>query len=317
MMHQQHCPICLQQSDVVQTAIVSPWIRELGSVRVRSSKYRVCQSCESGFFDYRYSDREMTGIYSGYRDSDYVEIRRSWEPSYTAELNDSLGNCASVLDARHNFVISALSLCGRQAGKGIGTVVDVGGDRGQFIPPSIRNKFVVDVSDKSEIDGVTRLTHLREAIAVKPDLVMACGILEHLSNPRAFIRELLDLHSVQSSMLLYVEVPSGVPRLRPLANRLLGNTFGRVAARSRWIWRSLDRRAAVLHQRRSSGSLLMPLRQSEHINFFSKAGLSNLASMAGLNVLLLDSVDVPSTLLRDGRVQFSSTLRLLAESESL
>ena len=258
----------------------------------------------------------MSGIYSGYRNFDYVKTRQSWEPSYTVELNEALGNNTSVLGARHNFVLEALNVCGRNVGNGIRTVVDVGGDRGQFIPPEIPNKFVMDVSDKSVTSDVTRLPTLRDAIAHRPDLVMACGILEHLSHPAIFVKELLTLHSVQSSMLVYVEVPNGVPQLRPLVHRLLGNTVGRIAATSRPLWGALDRRSAILQQCGRSSSLLMPLRQSEHINFFSKEGLHNLASMAGLKVLLLDIVEVPSTLLRDGRIQFSSTLRLLAETKT-
>lgn len=258
----------------------------------------------------------MNGLYSDYRGDVYAKIRRSWEPSYTSELNNDLGNSDSVLNARHDFVLDALTRCEVKPSDRVRTVVDVGGDRGQFIPRSIPNRFVVDVSNKRVTENVTRLVTIQDAIPLYPDLVMACGILEHLSKPIDFLQELLTLHSIQRSMLIYIEVPDGVPHRRPWLNRLLGNTCGRIAARSHRFWRALDSRSAALQILGKRGSVLMPLRQSEHINFFSEEGLRRIAFNAGLKVLLLDRVDTPSTLLRDGRLQFSQTLRLLAETRS-
>ena len=47
-------------------------------------------SCGLAFFDRRYTDAEVEGIYGDYRDTKYVRIRRSWEPWYRASVNDAL-----------------------------------------------------------------------------------------------------------------------------------------------------------------------------------------------------------------------------------
>ena len=139
------CPICLQQSVGVQSAIISPWIRTLGSIKARRSKYRICLSCESGFFEYRYSETELDGIYTGYRGPHYLAVRQHWEPSYTSELNSALGHDPIVLSIRHEFVLSALDqgLSGER--ETVYSVVDVGGDRGQFIHTEFPKKNVLDL----------------------------------------------------------------------------------------------------------------------------------------------------------------------------
>lgn len=313
MSAQNLCPICSSDTEVIQSAFISPWVRELGSLAARRSRYRVCVSCKSGFFDYRYTDSEMSRIYGGYRDSRYLTIRQSWEPSYTAVLNDSLGNDPSVLHHRHELVLDAIAKGKPESFAQIRTAVDVGGDRGQFIPSNVPSRFVLDVSNKQVAPGVSRVATIEEAASKKPDLVMACGILEHLSDPVSFVQQLKTIGSVSRSMLLYFEVPDGVPQRRPLSNRVVGYSFGQLATRFRELWRVADVRSARRQMAGRSASKLMPLRQSEHINFFSEDGLRSLASIANLEILLLDKVDIPSSLLKDGRLQFSRTLRLLVE----
>lgn len=313
MSAQNLCPICSSDTEVIQSAFISPWVRELGSLQARRSRYRVCVSCKSGFFDYRYTDSEMSRIYGGYRDPHYLAIRQSWEPSYTAELNDALGNDLSVLRHRHDLVLDAIAKGKPESSEQIKTAVDVGGDRGQFIPSGIPSRFVLDVSNKQVAPGVSRIATFEDAASKMPELIMACGILEHLSDPVSFVRQLTSIGSVTRSMLLYFEVPDGVPQRRPLSNRIVGYSFGLLATRFRELWRVADVRSAQRQMAGRGVSKLMPLRQSEHINFFSEDGLRSLASAANLEILLLDKVDIPSSLLKDGRLQFSRTLRLLVE----
>jgi hypothetical protein len=89
-----------------------------------------------------------------------------------------------------------------------------------------------------------------------------------------------------------------------------------LVVKSRRLRGALNNRRAILQESRKSPNLLLPISPSEHNNFSAKAGLHNLATDAELQVLLLDTVDVRPTLFQDGRIQFSSSLCLLAKSET-
>jgi hypothetical protein len=285
----------------------------LGEIKARRSTYCLCSNCNSGFFDYRYSEVELNKIYADYRGDHYFKIRQSWEPSYSKNLNHSLGNSAEVLKARHQFVLSALSHAPHTS---VSTVVDVGGDKGQFIPDNIPNKYVLDVSGKQPIQGVKNVSDVKEAMGIRPDLVMACGVLEHVPKPDEFLTELVKILPEQSRGLIYVEVPSGVPKKRSFSSRIAGNVSGVTASRLRSLWAFMDSRAAQIKSRKGNPLQPMPLRQSEHLNFFSQRGLRLLATNAGTRVVLLDEISVPTELLDGGRIQFSSTLRMLVTTDN-
>jgi hypothetical protein len=310
MSKHNRCPICNGTAKTVRRAFISPWVRNLGGIHQRRSKYCLCSSCESGFFDYRYSAAEMEGIYSDYRGARYLRARQEWEPSYTRSLNDSLGSSNEVLHLRHQFVLSALPENRRRA---IQRVIDVGGDRGQFIPPDFPERFVLDVSGKELVEGVQRISSLVEAGQVAPNLVMACGVLEHVPQPIELMKDLRNIATNERHALIYIEVPGGVPTRRSFWSQQTATALGSVASRLRPLWAMLDSMSARQNLPRSISSNFMPMRQSEHINFFSRLGLENLTTSVGMRVLLLDEIAVPSMLLDSGRVQFSSTLRLLVE----
>ena len=56
----------------------------------------------------------------------------------------------------------------------------------------------------------------------------------------------------------------------------------------------------------------MPLRQSEHLTFFSTTGLRNLAERTGFEVLFVGEYEMPTALTQSGRIAFSRVLRMLA-----
>jgi hypothetical protein len=310
------CPLCGSRTERIQSAFISPWVRELTDVRKRTSKFHLCTCCASGFFDYRYSDNEMNGLYNGYRGGRYIEVRQKWEPSYTDGLNSSLGNDAQILKIRHEFVLSALGSMKPGRTKSVHTVIDVGGDQGQFIPDAFPNKYVLDVSGKANVDGVARVPNAAAARSLRPDLVMACGVFEHVPHPVEFMQELLGIGSTQGTMLLYVEVPSGVPQRRPPITRAVNRLIGSATNNSRFMWSMVDKHAARLRVQGQPSTRLMPMRQSEHINFFSAQGLRHLAERCGGKVVFFDQVGIPSALLSGGRIQFSGSFRMLVETVS-
>lgn len=89
-------------------------------------------SCGHRFFRERYSNKELTQLYGGYREDAYLKARQRWEPWYSARLNGA-GLDPQVIAGRQNQLRELLRQVGWRQGERR-VVVDVGGDAGQFIP---------------------------------------------------------------------------------------------------------------------------------------------------------------------------------------
>ena len=309
------CPACCGSMRYASRALISPWVRERAGLDERQSDYLLCNSCGSGAFSLRYTDRQMQLLYGDYRGASYFALRHSWEPTYDRRLNDDFGASPSVISARINMLTRALASCLGPSATGLGTAVDVGGDRGQFIPPSIPRRVLVDVSGKSPVEGVVTVPDLRAAMELRPDFVMSCGVLEHVADPRAFVSAIVDLVPSDRELVVYLEVPSGVPDPQSRSVPALGLAVGALASRRASWWGWLDARSSRVRSAKGRESRLMPLRQSEHLTFFSAEGLNRLVGSLGGEVLLLDEVPMPSELLRGGRLGFSTVLRVLFRIE--
>jgi hypothetical protein len=309
------CPACAGPMSVRGGAVLSPWVRARVGATARGSDFLTCRACGTGVFSYRYSQAELDDLYRDYRGEGYFRLRHSWEPSYSAALNDDLGASGEVVEARQAMLVRALDEALDGSGSPIGCVIDIGGDRGQFIPRRFPRRFVMEVSGKPPVDGVSPVTSLQHARAVAPDLLMVCGLLEHLPDPAGFLRSTTSAIGADRSVLVYVEVPAGVPDPYRRRSPELALAIGSAAARTRLTWSLLDRLDARGRVTRGRESALMPLRQSEHINFFTTQGLASMAELLGWDTLLLDEYAMPSRLLEGGRLGFSKVLRGLLRTK--
>jgi hypothetical protein len=241
-----------------------------------------CASCDMVFYDLRYDEQEIATLYAGYRGERYYRIRHRFEPLYRRRLNDVVGREPEVVEIRKRNVRDLVTgLLGEQA---IRSVLDFGGDAGQFIPnfPGAE-RYVLEVSDAPPVPGVTSVSHLEE-LAGPVDLVMLAHVLEHVSDPVGLLAELTS--AVGDEGHIYVEVPLDRPTLPPpWATRLHASwvdlvtrstrrtviadavsTPVRVLARGRWIPFTFHR----LH---------------EHINFFSAGPLLHALDRGGWQVV--------------------------------
>ena len=307
------CPVCFQDAPHVQTAFISPWIRELSGTKRRKSSYRFCRLCQTGFFDYRYSYTEMNTIYEDYRGPRYFLTRSRWEPSYTRELDQALADDPEVLRFRHQMILECLALFDNRLQDSIKTVVDIGGDRGQFIPPVFPNRFVLEASNKSLVMETKRVESLTEVVSIQPNLVIVSGVLEHLPAPSEFLHEIAKVKSRNNAMYIYLEVPSGVPKKRTMLSRALSYISGSIACRLQPAWVYLDRLSAKRRLLDKSASRIVPMRQSEHLNFFSETSLKRLVENSGARICLVDSFRLPVKLSTSSRLQFSDSIRCLAQ----
>ena len=307
------CPACSTRMTRISKAIVSPWVRKRTNMSRRSSWFSLCGICGSGAFSYRYSPSEMGALYDGYRSEEYFHDRNSWEPTYTAKLNRDFGDDREVVHSRQEILERALQSAPALNAASVETVVDIGGDRGQFIPPSIPHRFVLEVSGREPLAGVVSLASMADARRARPDLVMACGLLEHLAEPLTFLNSIIEDVQGAASMYLYIEVPAGVPDPARRKYARAAWCVGRVACEGQPLWRQLDIFSAKWRRSRQREFPLMPLRQSEHLNFFSTEGLSRLVNAVGGQVLVIDEYPMPDRLMEGGRVGFSQVLRALVE----
>lgn len=111
-----------------------------------------CPHCDFYYSSYRPTEEEMSRLYAGYRGKEYQKQRQQHEPYYTPACNANLSSPAEI-ERRTSHVFTILST--HVDISSIKTVLDFGGDEGQFIPKElIADKYVYDIShDASEARG--------------------------------------------------------------------------------------------------------------------------------------------------------------------
>jgi hypothetical protein len=267
------CPICERAPRKTWEgvkAVVSPWIRELGVDAHRISRYYFCPNCKMGYFSYRYSDNEMSRIYSEYRGESYVKTRFRWEPWYDNNYNDAHDEnfwIRSRVSSLENFLQSNLSFTPS-------IVVDIGGDRGQYIPKIGQSKsFVIESSSKELTPGVQRIFNLDNV--QRPDLIICSHVLEHVSKPLELIETF-----ISKTRALYLEVPFGVP----IVSRKRKSTIHFFRKLLKTInpkyWRGDTEPMA------GRNTLDSVLTQSEHINFFTEETFRQIAKRLNIKINL-------------------------------
>ncbi|MDD5020753.1 MAG: methyltransferase domain-containing protein [Endomicrobiaceae bacterium] len=164
-----------------------------------------CKCCGVYYSSYRPTLEQMEKLYIGYRNDVYQQQRFKFEKEYTEEFNYFLGHNINELNMRkHNlFDIFKNNI---DISK-IRSVLDFGGDRGQFIPDQLTNinKYVYEISDVNTVNGVKKISKEAELLKYKYDLIMCCHVLEHVSYPMEIINKLINL--MKKGNYLYIEVP--------------------------------------------------------------------------------------------------------------
>lgn len=288
----------------VKRAVISPWIRERCGLAERVSVYYWCHTCESGAFSVRYASEAMATLYDGYRDEVYFRQRNGWEPSYTRELNEAFGRSTSVIAARQQVIADLIYEAAGVDVDRIRVALDVGGDLGQFIPPEIPERYVLDPSERPLVSGVQRAASLDDVARRDIGLVIMTGVLEHVDDPESVLRGVREaLHS--SDALIVLAVPAGTPSPKTGIPERAGHYFGLVSSMWRPGWAIVDRMVAWLRRHHLPVGHFAPFRQSEHLTFFSADGLRALSHRSDLEVLLVREVELPTDLTASGRLQFS------------
>ena len=221
----------------------------------------------------RYSDQGMNALYRDYRGKRYAAVRNKWEGWYDNTYNQGHED-QSWIELR---AIAIREFLERFVALSDYHIVDVGGDTGQISTLlGAKSVEVVEISDRNaEIE--THSLGMEENVAKHNGLEIAvlAHVLEHVSDPIATLKSLLDVYPI-----VYVELPAGVPQSSRARRSLSLTGLKLIASKMPLVWRSLSR---------PSAGRIKPaevLRCSEHLTFFSKGGLIELAVLLGGHVIV-------------------------------
>lgn len=259
-------------------AIVSPFLSSYAcKSRLQSCHLCECRGCGFRFFDSRLTDEEIARLYAGYRGDDYFRARHSFEFWYSRAANDGIGKDAGeIADRKRNLA----ALLGERT-QSFRTVLDYGGDRGQFIPDNIgTERYVYEISDAPAVDTVQRLQSVEGR---QFDFVMLAHVLEHCSRPKEMLDVLRPLLSDQS--ILYLEVPYERPSLGMAGTSGMHAKYLELLLKSTPLLVAVDFYSTV---GRVKGNLIPPLglqKCSEHLNFFTESSLKVLLEKNGFTLL--------------------------------
>jgi hypothetical protein len=156
-----------------------------------------CKDCGVLFLDYRFSDHEMSLLYSDYRGDEYNAQRARFEPGYNATALHYEGRAAYLEDVER---ILAPYLPARPR------VLDWGGDSGVNSPFRFSAALlnVYDISGVETCGEATPVT-LESCPQQQYDLVTCSQVLEHVPYPADLLRQIAC--TLRTESILYLEVP--------------------------------------------------------------------------------------------------------------
>lgn len=272
MKNKTSCPICENSNTEAYEAMFCDFIAD----RVfdgKNQQFNIikCPECGFSYFEYRLSEEETKKLYSNYRDDNYQKQRQKHECWYTKEINDQIGKNPTEIKSRNANLTNILE-------KNIDTskiksVLDFGGDKGQFIPEIFANskKFVYDISGIETVEDTTALTSLEDCKKNNYDLVLCSHVLEHVTNPNEILDDIKSL--MKKEQYLYVELPFDSPFYKkPFSNlQFLLNKY--------YNWGNLIKH--FINSKKHGNKHLM----NEHINYFTPESINILLKNKGFKIL--------------------------------
>ncbi|MES2355319.1 MAG: methyltransferase domain-containing protein [Pseudomonadota bacterium] len=307
-MFQVDACLCCSSDDMRKyPAVVTPFIREY----VLSNDNPVCnllecKKCGFRFFDQRFEEDEVGKLYSRYRTDHYFQARNKHEFWYTRKINDSIGKDAGTITQRQAYLTTFLR---NHIGDGkLSSVLDYGGDRGQFIPEDVaEERFVYEVSNAVPIPGVQNISSEKELDGRRYQLIMLCHVLEHLSRPSTLVTAAKKLLEDKNAYLL-VEVPYEKYNLKCYSSSSLYQKFVRVISNTPSFIRKMNEMYTLFF--RGKLNMIPPLgilRMHEHINFFDVESLSALLRNSGFKIIGHDLMKIKTD------VSLTKVLLMLAQ----
>jgi hypothetical protein len=266
-------------------AVISPFFSRyvLGVRTPPECSYAECESCGFHFFDSRLTDAEVGRLYSGYRGEEYFRERHRAEPWYSRKVNEGIGGDPQEILARNAALEDFLSTHMDIAQ--VGTVLDFGGDRGQFIPDALgKQKFVFELSDAVAVEGVTRIASEAELSDRSFDFLMLTGVLEHCSEPLEILQKLRGLATGPESHFL-IGVPYERFDVGWLGRGAMYRSYLRLLRHTGPLLMLADFYSTAFRLYRNSLPPLGVLKCHEHLNFFDEQSMTALLARANMEIV--------------------------------
>ncbi|RDE51424.1 MAG: class I SAM-dependent methyltransferase [Candidatus Accumulibacter meliphilus] len=281
------CLCCGNQQLRHETQIVSGFLaaRAWGGPP-QATQLAYCGACGFRFFDCGLSAIETARYYRGYRNPEYLATRRRWEPFYTPRQH-----AAQVEWSRSTQRIDALreALAGSAAPRHFVSALDHGGNEGHMLAAvAADRKAVFDPSGCATLDGIEAFSDAN-LLPGGWDLILSCQVLEHVSAPAQYLRDLAAL--LADGGLLYVEVPAEAWRPAP-GSRKLRDACLRLLLRNRPLLIAAD---VLCTASRIKLGRLPPLgfvAMREHLNYFTTESVQALLCNSGF---VIDASGINST----------------------
>ena len=286
------CPCC--GSDVCERwpVLISPFVVEYAlNGKRQNCALLSCSLCQFKFYDLRYDPQEVQRLYTDYRGERYFETRHKYEFWYTKAMNDGIGGDAREIQYRKQNLYEFLK--GYTDTGGIRSVLDYGGDRGQFIPDDIgAERFVYDVSNVDPIASVVRLASAEAVNARCYDLVMVCHVLEHMSDPGGGLRAVMPVLAEKS--FLYVEVPFEQFDISFVGRGAWYRRYLNAVARCNKVATLIDFISTACRRKLKFIPPFGFAKMHEHINFFTASSLRALLEKNGFSVVACEVRNSPT-----------------------
>ncbi len=252
-----------------------------------------CDFCDFQFFTYRYNELEMSAIYSTYRGDRYFETRHKWEPWYSRKTMNAWNPESNSfgVTARKNHLLEILHQSGINLEDSC-NVLDFGGDLGQFFPEGISGKrYLYDPSQPplQKLGGGVERVQSLAGLSGQIGLVMNAHTLEHLPEFKNVLGDLGPC--LTETGVLYIEVPVDAFHTTRIQGSHLYLKYLKVIYKLPKLFISLDFLSGVYRTVFRKIPFWGIVKQSEHINYFSKVSLTYLAKSANFELLRITEPD--------------------------
>lgn len=195
MYYHKNCIVCNAET-TAEPATIHPFFCKtvFGIESLPDIQLLTCKECGLKFYNLRPDDIEINRYYKEWRSEWYQRERQKYDPYYTVEFQNTVGQAPQELKAR----MAAMSrIIGPVLGD-IESVLDYGGSDGYNYPPEIKNKIFKVYNHTETLKGkFVDIYH-------KNDLVSATHVLEHVGDPVEFLKQI----SFYSQKYIYIEVPN-------------------------------------------------------------------------------------------------------------
>jgi hypothetical protein len=169
MIEVSSCVICEGTIRELKRALVAPFVAKRIWNRAPFCVGLVqCDACGFMFYNPRPDEAELQREYDNYRSTEYLRLRHSFEPWYTATFNEGLGSAAHYQVRRAKLTpILRENLSSRK----INRVLDYGGDHGSLVIGIFDSAqlFLYDISGAAADPGVTPTS---DPAGCKADLIV-------------------------------------------------------------------------------------------------------------------------------------------------